>query len=162
MSSPQSANKSKFDSPPTENELVKYPDGWDEKCCLKHFLGKTQEDVEKMFNKYHGGGYTEDFTYMTAAGLCYYLPPAFNYLKSESSNEDWEMAHGLMCALSSSITCFGMSGDPIPLIKEIAEYCAANKSKFNIDDSELFDGYLTDIRNATQDNSIKVRKSKKG
>jgi hypothetical protein len=55
----------------------------------------------------------EDFTYMASVGLCYYLPAALRYLESEDSADHWDFAHGLMCALSSQVSVFGMSGEPV-------------------------------------------------
>lgn len=130
--------------PPTEDELVgPPPHSLDEKCVLRNFLGKTQEEVVEVFPRNPD---TEDFTYMAAAGLCYYLPAALIYLESEASTGDWEFAHGLMCALSTQVGIFGMRGEPLGLIKRVAEYCNCHRDKFDITAEDLFDQYLQTIR----------------
>ena len=65
---------------------------------------------------------TEDFPYMTAAGLCYYLPAALAYLQSDSATGDWDFAHGLMCSLSCQAGITGVRGGVLTRIREIAEY----------------------------------------
>ncbi len=133
--------------PPTADELVgPPPHGLDEAWALKNFLGKSQDQARAMFHR--GSALTEDFTYMAPAGLCYYLPAALNYLESEDSNGDWDFAHGLMCALSGQVGTFGMRGEPVILIKQIAEYCHAQRAKFDFTPSDLFDEYLESIRGA--------------
>jgi hypothetical protein len=132
--------------PPSANELVgPPPHGLDEKWALKNFLGKTQEEAKEMCRN---SAVTEDFTYMAPAGLLYYLPAALNYLESEDSTGHWEFAHGLMCALSSQVGLFGMRGEPLVLIRQIAEYCDKHREKFNLTPEDLFDGYLDTIRSA--------------
>jgi hypothetical protein len=115
----------------------------DGKWALKNFLGKTQTEAFEMCGC--NSAVTEDFTYMAAAGLCYYLPPALAYLESDESDGDWDFASGLMCALSSQVAIFGMRGKPLALIRQIAEYCDSHRDKFSISD-ELFDDYLAKIR----------------
>jgi hypothetical protein len=133
-------------SPPSANELVgPPPHSLDQKWALKNFLGKTQEQAVDMCKS---SAVTEDFTYMASAGLCYYLPAAFRYLESEEATHHWEFAHGLMCALSSQVSIFGMRGEPVTMIKQIADYCDAHREKFGLGPEDLFDEYLQKIRSA--------------
>lgn len=90
---------------------------------------------------------TEDFTYMAPAGLCYYLPAVLSYLESDDSKGQWEFAHGLMCALSTQIGIFGKRGEPLKLIKQIADYCDTYREKF-ARRADLFDEYLQTIHSA--------------
>jgi hypothetical protein len=123
------------------------PNTLDEKCVLEHFLGKTQEEATQMFPS--SSMCAEDFMYMAAAGLCYYLPAAMKYLRSDASKDDWIFAHGLMCSLSAQVGIFGMRGEPLILIKQIADYCDTHRAKFDIESPEdLFDDYLETIRQA--------------
>lgn len=132
---------------PTANELVgPPPHGLDEKWALKNFLGKTQEEARETCRK--SSAVTEDFTYMAPAGLCFYLPAALSYLESDDSTGDWEFAHGLMCALSSQVGIHGLRGDPLVFIRQIADYCDRNRTKFDLKPENLFDGYLRIIRSA--------------
>src|ERR1700752_415695 len=117
-------------NPPTANELVGPPPyDLDERWALKNFLGKTQEQAMEMCKS---SAVTEDFTYMAPSGLCYYLPAALRYLESDEAAHHWEFAHGLMCALSSQVDIFGMRGEPLVLIKQIADYCDKHREKFNL------------------------------
>jgi len=142
----RSAKKMK---PPTANELVgPPPHSLDAEWTLKNFLGETQEDAREMCRG--NSSVTEDFTYMAAPGLCYYLPAALSYLTSDDSTKDWDFAHGLMCALSSQVSIFGMRGEPLILINQVAEYCDMHREKFDLTAEDLFDGYLQKIRNAEQ------------
>jgi hypothetical protein len=132
--------------PPDANELVgPPPHGLDEKWALQNFLGKTQTEAKEMCRS---SAVTEDFTYMAAAGLCYYLPAVLSYLESEEADGHWEFAHGLMCALSSQVGIFGMRGEPLVLIKQIADYCDTHREKFALGSGDLFDEYLQTIRSA--------------
>ncbi len=66
-------------NPPNANELVGTPPlSLDAEWALKNFLGKTQDEVREMCRA--NSSVTEDFTYMTALGLSYYLPAALSYL----------------------------------------------------------------------------------
>jgi len=101
------------DRPPTMEELVgcwSVAFALDERYVVKHFLGKSQAEARRMFAK-GGIPITEDFTYMAPAGLRYYLPPAFDYLRAEQSIDDWEFCHGLLC----SLYCQATSKCPLPL-----------------------------------------------
>src|SRR5688572_13085050 len=134
-------------APPTKAELIGYSGlvtDLDARYVIKNFLGKTQEQAIEMFKR---GAITEDFTYMASAGLCYYLPAALGYLQSEESTGHQEFAHGLMCALSSQVSIFGMRGEPIALIKQITNYCDTHREKFGLSaEEDLFDEYLQKIR----------------
>src|SRR5262245_45941503 len=131
-------------NPPGANELVgPPPHSLDQKWALKNFLGKTQHEAVELCKN---SAVTEDFTYMSSTGLCYYLPAALSYLKSEECS--WEFAHGLMCALSTQVAIFGMSGEPLALIRQIADYCEEHREKFFLGAGDLFDEYLQSIRSA--------------
>ncbi len=133
--------------PPTANELVgPPPHGLDEKWALKNFLGKTQEQAVEMCKS---SAVTEDFTYMASAGLRYYLPAALKYLQSPNGADHWEFAHGLMCALSSQVDIFGMRGEPLILIKQIADYCDMHRQELALGNGDLFEEYLQKIRRAS-------------
>lgn len=135
--------------PPTPIELVGPPPlGLDERYALKNFLGKTQEQAVQMCRS---SAVTEDFTYMAPAGLCYYLPAALHYLESEDSRHDWEFAHGLMCALSTQVAIFGLRGEPLALINQIADYCDTHREKFFLGNEDLFAEYLEKIRSASSE-----------
>ena len=129
-------------NPPSANELVGAPPhGLDHKWALKNFLGKTQQEARELCKN---SAVTEDFTYMAPAGLCYYLPAALNYLESEECS--WEFAHGLMCALSTQVAVLGMRGEPLALIRQIADYCDNHREKLSLGAGDLFDEYLQKIR----------------
>lgn len=132
--------------PPSAEELVGPPPlCLDQQWALKDFLGKSVDEAEEMCR--NRPSVTEDFTYMAPAGLIYYLPAALNYLISDESKEDWEFAHGLMCALSSQVEILGLRGPAVTIVSEIAEFCDVNRAKFDLGgEQDLFDGYLELIR----------------
>ncbi|MEQ8791377.1 MAG: hypothetical protein RIC55_34260 [Pirellulaceae bacterium] len=135
--------------PPTTVELIGYPEpfpGSDEQYVVKNFLDKTQDDARQMY--LHGGMYiTEDFTYMASAGLRYYLPPAFDYLRDDESADDWEFCHGLLCSLSCQADRpQRLAADVLLLMKEIASYCDAQREKFGVEaENDLFEKYIRKI-----------------
>ncbi len=42
-----------------------------------------------------------------------------------------------------------MRGEPLALIKQVAEYCDTHRAKINLDSEDLFDEYLEKIRRRT-------------
>jgi hypothetical protein len=63
---------------PTEQELAgPKPHCLDTEWMLKNFLGRTKEDAIKLMKS--TGGISEDFAYMSAAGLRFYLEAALEY-----------------------------------------------------------------------------------
>ena len=132
--------------PPTADQLVgPPPQGLDEQWALQNFLGKTQAEARAMSRN---SAITEDFTYLAAEGLCYYLPAALGYLESEESAGCWDFAHGLMCALATQAGIFGMRGEPLVFIRRIADYCDTHREKFALGSEDLLDEYLQTIRQA--------------
>ncbi|MFT5322523.1 MAG: S-adenosylmethionine decarboxylase [Planctomycetaceae bacterium] len=136
--------------PPSAEELVGPPPlCLDQQWALKDFLGKSVDEAEEMCR--NNPPVTEDFSYMAPAGLVYYLPAALNYLISDESKEDWEFAHGLMCALSIKVEIYGLQGPALTMVSEIAEFCDGQRAKFDLGgEQDLFDGYLEVIRKINQ------------
>jgi len=96
-----------MDSPPTIEQLVgcKPPvTGLDERYLVKLFHGKNQAGAVREYRK-RGSYLTEDFAYMAADGLRYYLPPALDYLR-EGPDGDYDFCHGLMWSCRSSSHSF--------------------------------------------------------
>ncbi len=118
--------------------------GLDEACVLKNFLGKDQPQARALFRESHGA---EDFMWMAEGGLGYYLPPALQHLQSDESTGDW-FAHSLLCSLSVQAE-WGLPRDLLDLVKRIADYVDANRSKFGLgsdEEEELLRSYLIKIR----------------
>jgi hypothetical protein len=119
--------------------------GLDEACVLKNFLGKDQAQARAMFR---GAEYlAEDFMWMAEEGLRYYLPPALEHLQSEESARSW-FAHSLLCSTSVQAE-WGLPHDLLDLVKRIADYVDANRSKFDLgsdEEEELLRSYLIKIR----------------
>ncbi|MFM7315484.1 MAG: hypothetical protein ACKO5E_00925, partial [bacterium] len=78
---------------PTEQEINVY-DSLDERCAVKNFVGKSQQEAELMFRE-NFLTYQEDLMWMGPVAFAYYLVPAMNYLKSIHSNGD-----------SDAVSCF--------------------------------------------------------
>lgn len=132
--------------PPSAGELVGLPPlNLDEQAVVKLFLGKTRKEAQEFF---HAQKVADGLTYMSDAGLRYYLPAALSYLKSDQARGNWTFAHGLLEALSSRVSMFGMEGAVREMAQEIAEYCDGNREKFGLLPEELMDDYLTAIREA--------------
>lgn len=135
--------------PPDRGQLAgSEPMTLDAKDVVEHFLGKTQEEARRMFPA-RSSAYSEDFMWMAADGLRYYLPAALAYLKSEECKDDWEFCHGLLCSLSMQVDWRKTERDIVLLIKDVATYADAHRGKFRIEPSEkLFNKYVEKIGTA--------------
>src|SRR5438128_2553652 len=135
--------------PPDETALVgPSPVGLDEQSVLKNFLGRSQAQARAMFQE--SSYVADDFAWMAQAGLRYYLPPALEYLESDESSHDWEFANFLLCSLYIQVGTMGVAQDVLDLIRRIADYLDAHRTKFDIgtdEEEELFRSYLMTIRN---------------
>ncbi len=121
----------------------------DHEQVLEHFLGLTQDDARQLFpGRMHY--LTEDFMWMAAAGLAYYLPPVLEYLKSDEGNHDWDAAHGILCSLATQIELSSrLPCEVTALAKEICAYMKEGCERYGISsDDELFSGYVATIENA--------------
>lgn len=116
---------------------------------VKNFLGKTQADARRMFEARRGGFTTEDFMWMAAEGVRYYLTPALEYLRSKESNENWEFCHGLLCSLAFQAEQGGLPSDVLRQIREIADYADAHLTKYLITPDDGADEYIQRIRKAS-------------
>ena len=125
--------------------------GLDHEQVLEHFLGKSQEEAREYFpGRCHY--LTEDFMWMTHKGLLYYLPPFFEYLKSDAGKYDWDAAHGILCSISAQIELSNsISDDLLQLMKQICNYVKQNCKRYNISPhEELYQSYLNVIEGAEQ------------
>src|SRR4051794_30033503 len=113
---------------PTKEELVCY-DGLDEKCVVNHFLGRSADEVYEMFRS-TGFLYAEDFMWMAATGLMYYLAPAFRYIESPESDGDWEFVTGVVNSLGFQIKHYGAGPELADLTRLVANYVRGNLGKF--------------------------------
>ena len=118
---------------PSKDQLIDH-DGLDERYVIKHWNGKTIDDAYKMFAE-RGSLYCEDITYMSVAALHYYLPAALAYLQSTDSNDDCEVASGVMTSLSCICKRPDLTPPVVGLIRSITNYVAGNLSKFDADDA---------------------------
>jgi hypothetical protein len=137
---------------PTEQELAGVkPYCLDTEHMLKNFLGRTKEDAIELMKK--NGGSSEDFSYMSATGLRFYLEAALDYLKGdEVANEVWDFPTGLLCSLMCQVKYSNVDASVLPLIKEVGEYCKNHTAKLDLDDDcPLFQGYIKSIEEAVQD-----------
>ena len=81
-----------------------------------------------------GSAYCEDITYMSVAALHYYLPAALTYLQGPDSNDDCEVASGVMTSLSCVCNRPDLTPPVVGLIRSITNYVADNLPKFDADD----------------------------
>jgi hypothetical protein len=136
---------------PTEQELAgTKPYCLDTEWMLKNFLGKSKEEAINLMKS--TGGISEDFAYMAATGLRFYLEAALEYLKSdEVATEEWDFPNGLLCSLMCQVKHFNVDRAALPLIREVAEYCKNNSDKLGLDETcSLYQGYITSIEEAEQ------------
>ena len=117
---------------PSKEQLIDH-DGLDERYVVKHWNGKTLDDAYRMFTE-GGSAYCEDITYMSVAALHYYLPAALTYLQSTDSNDDCEVASGVMTSLSCVCNRPDLTPPVVGLIRSITNYVADNLPKFDADD----------------------------
>ena len=136
---------------PTEKQLAgSKPYCLDTEWMLKNFLGKTKEEAIELMNS--TGGISEDFAYMAAEGLRFYLEAALEYLKGDAvATEEWDFPTGLLCSLMCQIEHFNVDSSLLPLIKEVGEYCKHHTEKLDLDEGcELYQGYIKSIEEAEQ------------
>lgn len=71
------------------------PMGIDAAYVIKHFLGRSREQVESA--EFYSSLYMEDFSYMTPMGVEYYLPCALRIMLREPSDDVlWLYLHGYL------------------------------------------------------------------
>jgi len=126
--------------PPNALELVgpEKPLHPDHEEVLKHFLGKSQEEARTFYpGRMHY--ITENFMWMTPVGLCYYLPPFLDYLKSEDAVKDarWDVfgagAGSVLDTLARLIEEDPpLRNDFLCLAKEICAYIKQHCKRFGI------------------------------
>ena len=117
---------------PSKDQLTDN-DGLDEHYVVKHWNGKTLDDAYRMFTD-GGSAYCEDITYMSVAALHYYLPAVFAYLQNTDSNDDFDVASGVMTSLSCVCDRPDLAPPVVGLIRSITNYVANNLPKFDADD----------------------------
>lgn len=112
---------------PTEKEINIF-DSLDEQWAVRHFLGKSQEEAEKLFCE-NFLYYQENLLWMGPVAFAYYLIPAMNYLKSEDSSGNAD-AVSCFCRLIE----FKLEWEKttlLPVISEICQTIAIVTSEFN-------------------------------
>lgn len=134
---------------PTEQELAgPKPYCLDTQWMLKNFLGRTKEDAINLMKS--TGGISEDFAYMSAVGLRFYLAAALEYLKGDDvANEEWGFPNGLLCSLMCQVKYSRIDRSVLPLIGEVGEYCKNHTEKLGLDETcSLYQGYIASIEEA--------------
>src|SRR5690349_5551190 len=79
---------------PTKQEINPVPEDLDGQCAVRHFLGKTREQITTEFAE-HGMAYQEDLLFMGSLALCYYFPAAVDYIASAASFGDGSVVNCL-------------------------------------------------------------------
>jgi len=69
---------------PTAEEINVF-DSLDERCAVKNFLGKDQEQAQSLFRE-NFLRYQEDLMFMGPTAFRFYVPAAINYLLSEEAD----------------------------------------------------------------------------
>lgn len=82
---------------PTIQEINPVPEGLDGQNAVRHFLGKTREQITEEFAD-QGLVYQEDLMFMGCQAFCFYLPAAVDYVVSPAA-----MGDDIVAALCSVI-----------------------------------------------------------
>jgi hypothetical protein len=131
---------------------------WGEPCdldaewAMKVFLGKTQEEAERLFES-NALNYGEDIQYMPSAAFNYYVPALIRYLLSERAEGDSDGASSFLRRVlwmlqTSPERLAGMRNT----ILVAAEQVASRQAFYDADESIYgrFDELLADIQRSAQ------------
>lgn len=115
---------------PTESDINVY-NSLDEIAARDHFLNKTVEEAEELFQE-NSAYYQEDLMWMGPRAFPYYLQSAINYLKSEHAAGDDHMIDCLYEIVMFRLDQEGFSL-AIERVNELADYVINNYDKFIVD-----------------------------
>jgi hypothetical protein len=131
---------------PTREELVGQllvdSSDLDAKFVLEHFLGKSQESIQRDL-VVNGHLLTEDFMWMAPEGLRYYLPSVTEYLKRDDVDAD--TVAGLLCSLSFQVQHCQLPTEIVEAIRSIAEYCSEHRTALQIENDSFSMSCLRNI-----------------
>jgi hypothetical protein len=118
-----------MDSLPTEKEINVYDD-LDGRTACEHFLGKTVEDAEAMFQE-NSLYYEDDLKWMGPIAFQYYAEAAIRYLQSDAAEHDCDFVSALAGTLEFRLEHFPESLAPISVrLVSVCEYVVANWPRF--------------------------------
>ncbi|MBD1823642.1 hypothetical protein H6F51_14230 [Cyanobacteria bacterium FACHB-DQ100] len=116
---------------PSEDE-INIHNSLDEISASKHFLNKTLQEAEALFQE-NSAYYQEDLMWMGSQAFQFYLQAVINYLKSEHSLGD---DHLIDCLYEIVVFRSQQDGFLVALdrVKEMINYVIENYAKFDVDE----------------------------
>ncbi|MEP0916981.1 hypothetical protein NC981_09125 [Leptolyngbya sp. DQ-M1] len=116
---------------PSEDE-INIHNSLDEISASKHFLNKTLQEAEALFQE-NSAYYQEDLMWMGSQAFQFYLQAVINYLKSEHSLGDDHLIDCLyeIVVFRSQQDGFLVTRDRV---KEMINYVIENYAKFDVDE----------------------------
>lgn len=119
------------DGLPSAEEINIY-DTLDERCAVEHFLGKDLGEAEALFNE-NSLHYQEDLMFMGHRAFCFYVRAAINYLKSDSSCGDSDMANTFCGLLEYRLDYESVELSPVKSeLRAAVDYILSNFAKYEI------------------------------
>jgi len=116
---------------PTANEINPIPANLDGRAAQEHFLGKTFEEAERLFQE-NSLYYFEDLLWMGPKAFCYYFPAAAHYLKSDAGQGDADAVRSLASIIHSRIHDDGaLVSEVNPTIRDLADFVVKNRKRFD-------------------------------
>lgn len=117
---------------PSEDE-INIHNSLDERAASEHFLNKTLEQAEVLFQE-NSAYYQEDLMWMGSPAFHFYLQAVINYLKSEHSVGD---DHLIDCLYEIVVFRSQQEGFLLAIdrVKEMIAYVIENYEKFDVDEN---------------------------
>jgi hypothetical protein len=114
---------------PTEQDINPQGDSYDGAGAVKHFLGKTREQITKEWAE-HGHYYEEDLNAMGDRAFCFYLPAVVDYVTT-SGNQDADAVSDLCRVIESRLEYhFAETRAAFSEVVRFADYALAHAEDF--------------------------------
>jgi hypothetical protein len=122
---------------PTEEDINPQGDSYDGASAVKHFLGKTREQITREWAE-HGHYYEEDLNAMGDRAFCFYLPAIVDYVTT-SGNRDGDTVSDVCRVIESRLAYHYAETRPaFPQILRFADYALAHAEGFGGFADDLF------------------------
>ena len=122
---------------PTEEDINPQGDSYDGAYAVKHFLGKTREEITREWAE-HGHYYEEDLNAMGDRAFCFYLPAVVDYITT-SGNQDGDALSDLCLVIESRLAYHYAATRPaFSQILRFADYALAHAADFGGFADDLF------------------------
>ena len=134
---------------PTEEDINPQGDSYDGAYAVKHFLGKTREEITREWAE-HGHYYEEDLNAMGDRAFCFYLPAVVDYITT-SGNQDGDALSDLCLVIETRLAYHHAETRPaFSQILRLADYALAH--------AEDFGGFADDLFGNLRPRLLAIRK----